>query len=292
MRAAESNAVIMAAGLATRFVPISLEKPKALLAVRGEILVERQIMQLMEAGIENIILVVGYLEEQFQYLKDKFDVTLVYNPYYRTRNNHSSLYAAREYLGDTFICSGDNYFFENVFMEKSSVSYYASVYEQGSTDEWCFTTDSSGRITNITVGGSDAWTMKGHAFLTSDFSEYLKRLLAEAVNDQNSRGKFWEDLYIEHIDEMDMFIKKYKDGVIEEFDSLEELRKFDAGYRDDTGCGILKRIAEQLNCREKELKDFKPLISGEEIYGFSFKMQEKAYQYELKKGLYRDGSFE
>ena len=37
------HAVIMAAGLSSRFAPLSYEKPKALFEVRGEILIERQI---------------------------------------------------------------------------------------------------------------------------------------------------------------------------------------------------------------------------------------------------------
>ena len=36
------NAVILAAGLSSRFAPISYEKPKGLLRVRGEVLIERQ----------------------------------------------------------------------------------------------------------------------------------------------------------------------------------------------------------------------------------------------------------
>ena len=48
------NAVIMAAGLSSRFVPLSYEKPKGLLRVRGEVLIERQIRQLREAGIDDI----------------------------------------------------------------------------------------------------------------------------------------------------------------------------------------------------------------------------------------------
>ena len=41
----------MAAGLSSRFAPISYEKPKGLLKVRGEVLIERQIEQLKAAGI-------------------------------------------------------------------------------------------------------------------------------------------------------------------------------------------------------------------------------------------------
>ena len=59
------NAIIMAAGTSSRFVPLSVERPKGLLEVKGEVLIERQICQLKEAGIEDITLVVGYKAEMF-----------------------------------------------------------------------------------------------------------------------------------------------------------------------------------------------------------------------------------
>ena len=73
------NAVIMAAGTASRFAPLSYEKPKALIKVKGEILIERQIRQLKEAGIAEIIIVVGYKKEQFDYLREKYDVKIIEN---------------------------------------------------------------------------------------------------------------------------------------------------------------------------------------------------------------------
>ena len=90
------NAVIMAAGMSTRLAPLSYEKPKALLTIHGEVLIERQIRQLQEAGIEDITVIVGYHREQFEYLKDKYGVVLVHNPDYLTRNNNASIYVARE----------------------------------------------------------------------------------------------------------------------------------------------------------------------------------------------------
>ena len=45
------NAVIMAAGFSSRFAPLSYECPKGLVKIKGEVLVERQIRQLQEAGI-------------------------------------------------------------------------------------------------------------------------------------------------------------------------------------------------------------------------------------------------
>lgn len=65
------NAIIMAAGASSRFAPLSYEMPKALIPVRGEVLIEREIRQLKEAGVPEIILVVGYRKEQFAYLADQ-----------------------------------------------------------------------------------------------------------------------------------------------------------------------------------------------------------------------------
>lgn len=74
-----NNAIIMAAGTASRFAPLSFEVHKALIEVKGEVLIERQIRQLKEAGINEVIIVTGYKAEQFEYLKDKFGVKLIHN---------------------------------------------------------------------------------------------------------------------------------------------------------------------------------------------------------------------
>ncbi|MBR7076113.1 MAG: NTP transferase domain-containing protein, partial [Lachnospiraceae bacterium] len=73
------NALIMAAGASSRFAPLSYEKPKALIDVRGEILIERQIRQLLAAGISDIYIAVGYKAEQFEYLTGKYGVHLIQN---------------------------------------------------------------------------------------------------------------------------------------------------------------------------------------------------------------------
>ena len=91
------------------------ERPKGLLKVRGEVLIERQIEQLKAAGVNDIIIVVGYKKESFFYLEDKYGVKIVVNRAYAERNNNSSLMLVREILGNTYICSSDNYFENNPF---------------------------------------------------------------------------------------------------------------------------------------------------------------------------------
>ena len=118
----------MAAGTSSRFAPLSYETHKSLLTVRGEVLIERQIRQIRDAGIDSVVLVGGYMKERFAYLREKFGVTIVDNPEYTCRNNHSSIYAARHLLGNSYICSSDNYFSRNPFESCVDDAYYAALY--------------------------------------------------------------------------------------------------------------------------------------------------------------------
>ena len=129
------NAIILAAGMSSRFVPLNFEIPKGLLSVKGQRLIERQIEQLKEKGIEEIIIVVGHMKEEFEYLKEKYGVILVETDEYKKKNNHSSVYAARKYLKNTIITSSDLYFSENIFQTYAFDSYYCTLFMSGKTAE-------------------------------------------------------------------------------------------------------------------------------------------------------------
>ena len=247
------NAVIMAAGASSRFAPLSYEIPKALIEVKGEILIERQIRQLREAGVPEIYVVVGYMAERFSYLEEKLGVHIVKNTEYLTRNNHSSIYAVRDILKNTYICSADNYFQANPFESQIDDSYYAALYSNGPTNEWCMQTDENGYITDVRVGGSNAWYMLGHAFWSEEFSAKFKKILVDMYDRPETAGLFWENIFIDNIADLPMRMRKYEDDVIFEFDSIDELRLFDTSYVEDTRSSILKYIAVQLGCRESEI---------------------------------------
>ena len=194
------NAVIMAAGMSTRFAPISYEKPKGLLNVRGE----RQIRQLHEAGITDIAVVVGYKKELFFYLEQKLGVKIVVNQEFASRNNNSTLMRVREMLGNTYICSSDDYFTQNPFEPYVWKAYYAAEFSEGPTKEWCLEFDSKQRITGVHIGGSGAWYMIGHAYFDRAFSERFGEILVAEYDDPRTTDKLWEELFIDHVDELDM----------------------------------------------------------------------------------------
>ena len=279
-----NNAIIMAAGTASRFAPLSFEKHKALIEVKGEILIERQIRQLQEAGIKEIIVVTGYMAEQFEYLKKKYGVVLVYNPDYLIRNNNASIYVVREYLKNSYICSSDNYFLNNPFEVEVDESYYSGVYVKGETNEWCIEED-NGRIKNVVVGGKDSWIMLGHVFWSEEFSKRFLSILETEYEWPETADKLWEDIYIDHISELDMKIRKYPSNFIFEFDTLDELRKFDSSYIEDTRSSILTSIAHRLKTEEKNLMNviaFKDKNNA--AAGFTFEVGHKyKYYYETQE---------
>lgn len=270
----------MAAGTSSRFVPLSSETPKGLLEVKGEILIERQIRQLREAGITDITVVVGYKADKFAYLKDKYGVELVLNEDFDRYNNTSSVIRVLDRLGNTYICSSDNYFPNNVFEEEPSQSYYSALYVNGETGEYCISTDTENNITSVTVGGNDSWYMVGHVYFSNDFSDSFKKLLAEEYVKEDVKQGYWEDVYISHIDELPkMKMRSYKEHEIEEFDSIDELRGFDDSYLYDTRSSVLKDIAQRLGCKEENLSDFTKLKHEGDYLLFTFQKDGKSYCY-------------
>lgn len=276
-----TNAVIMAAGLSSRFAPISYERPKGMLQVKGEVLVERQIGQLREAGIDEIILVLGYMKEEFFYLADKYGVDIVINPDYAVKNNYATLYLVRHRLDNTFICSSDDYFTENPFEPYVYQSYYAGEYSQCHTDEYGMKTGPRDVITSVlTDGGSDLWFMTGHAYFDRGFSRAFAALLEKVYVLPETTTKLWEKVYGEHIGELPpMVLRKYEKGIIHEFDSLDELNEFDPEFIDNVDSSILDNIAAVLGCGRHDVRNIVPIKQGLTNLSFRFDVGEEAFVY-------------
>lgn len=233
------NAVLMAAGYGSRLAPITDKMPKGLLRIRGEVLVERQISQLTEAGIDEIFLIVGYRKEQFAYLAANQRIHIVENQDYYRYNNISSLYRVLDVLDNTYICSADNYFTENVFAPYVYRSYYAAVYGDMPTEEYYLSVDADERITGVQIGGVRGWYMMGHVYFTHAFSEKFRTLLRYAYKtDAAVREMLWEQFYMQHLDELTLYRQCYSQNVIYEFDTLADILAFDPEFvnsNTDTG---------------------------------------------------------
>lgn len=275
------NAIIMAAGMSSRFVPLSLEKPKGLLTVNNEVLIERQIEQLQEAGVKDIILVLGYKKEAFFYLEDKYEgIKILINPEYNTKNNPHTLYLAQKYLKNTYICSSDDYFEENPFEEYVYQSYYAAIEVHEKMNEWYMIPDSQMNISGISLSGREGYIMLGHVYWDNAFSKEMVRLLNEDHEVGAYAQQLWEHILSDHLKQLPpMEIRVYPSDMIHEFDSLDELRQYDLNYVTNTHSKIMRNIAGVLGCEEQDITHFKAIKEGITNTSFVFEVKGEKYVY-------------
>lgn len=111
--------VILSAGMGTRLMPLTKEKPKPLLEVNGMTLLERMMKNLMNEGIDEFIVIVGYhkekVEELCPELEEKYSVNIkiIENEKYDVTNTSVSTYLASKYIEDNqrddfILINGDN----------------------------------------------------------------------------------------------------------------------------------------------------------------------------------------
>lgn len=276
-----NNAIILAAGKSNRFAPFTYEKPKGLFRVKGEILIERQIQQLHEAGIHEIYVVVGYMKEKFFYLEQKYGVHLVVNNTFSKNGNLLSLYVVKEHLDNTFICCADQYFNTNPFLYENTnnISYRACSYKTGKFREFGIKYSDAKVITDFNVGGCNSMAMVGHAYFNSNFSKLFVNLLDKEVNDFGVGNMFWEEFYAKHQKELTLYIKEYSDDEILEFDSIEDLRAFDSEFLGNVDSEIMNNICNTLKCVPNDVVDIEVIQAGLTNVSFSFYARGIKYVY-------------
>ncbi len=270
------NAIVLAAGFGSRCVPLTYETPKGLLKVKGQPMLERQIEQLLAKGIEEIILVVGYMKEAFDYLIDKYGVQLIFNPDYATANNYASLYQAADYLDNSYILVADNWMEKNIFNPYEPSSWYSCLYFEGETEEWCVETTASGLIKSIHIGGSDSLALVGPAYFDRAFSARFKPLLEETYGKAYAADYYWENILKDHLDELPMKAN-IQTGNVHEFENLEELRAYDKSYLNDTRNKIMTYIATQHQVSQGAIQGIEPMKEGLTNQSFKFSIGGEAY---------------
>ena len=120
------TAVIMAAGLGTRFGHMTEKMPKGFLPFMGEPMVIRSVKTLIDCGINRIIIGTGYKKEAYEALKkDYLQVECVFSPRYAETNSMYTLYNCREAIGnDDFVLLESDLVFEKRAIEVLLASPY------------------------------------------------------------------------------------------------------------------------------------------------------------------------
>lgn len=114
---------ILAAGVGSRLMPLTKDKPKSLISFEdGSSILERQLTTARNTeGITGVKIITGYRSEQIEEKIKELDLgsfaSVIFNPFFRVSNNLMSVWCALNDMagGDFCVSNGDNLYNESVF---------------------------------------------------------------------------------------------------------------------------------------------------------------------------------
>ena len=227
-------AILMAAGLGSRMLPLTDTIAKPLVKVNGIPLIETVLAALERRGIEEIYIVTGYKADQFVAVAEKHpSVRLVHNAEYATKNNINSVAVVADKMASSncFICEAD------LFLPNADVlcceltrSGYFGKMVHGHSDDWVFDTDANGRITRVGKCGTDCFNMVGISYFRQADAAKIARAVVEAASKPENANLFWDEVVDRLVknEELDLVVHPVSSDEIIECDTIEDLKKLEA----------------------------------------------------------------
>jgi len=262
------RAVLLAAGFGIRLFSGKSEEPKALLTVHGETLIERMIEQLCEVGVYEIYVVVGFEKERFEYLIDKYGVTLIVNPEYAKKNNLHSLALAKDHLENAYIVPCDIRCKDNPFGNRELYSWY--MVSDAKSNESTVRVNRKLELAAVQPY-SDGNRMIGISYLLADDARIIREKLCLMDQSRRYEGSFWEETLYEG----DKFLigpKIVADSDVVEINTVEELWELDRPV------GIpVSEIADVLGVAEDTVTDISVLKKGTTNHSYFFMCEGEKY---------------
>ena len=225
------RAVFFAAGFGSRLVPLTLEKPKPLIEVNGVRIIDTLLDAVIELGIEEIIIVRGYLKDQMDELLEKYPmIKFIDNDDYEKANNISSAFMVRDLFENTIILESDLILYNPNVLEKYVYnSFYYGIHTDVS-DDWCFKTDDL-LIESVHIGESDVHQMVGISYWNIEDGKQLKNDIESFYNSQGGEQRYWDEVtLIDFKDNYSVYVNPISFEDIIEIDTYDELKEIDSNY--------------------------------------------------------------
>lgn len=225
------RAIFIAAGFGSRLVPITLNTPKPLVRVKGVRIIDTLLDAVIAAGIEEIVIVRGYLAEQFDQLKYKYPmIKFVENPLYNESNNISSVMCIRYLLSNAYVLEADLLLSNPKLITKYQYSSNYLGVPTDKTDDWCFFMEGD-RIKRLGVGGVNCLHMFGISYWSEDDGRKLCNHVEQVYNSPGGKERYWDQVALgEFIKEYDIGVRECTFDDIVEIDTFRELKELDKVY--------------------------------------------------------------
>ena len=225
------RAIFLAAGFGSRMVPITLNTPKPLVLVKGKRIIETLLDAVVRAEIPEIIIVTGYLGEQFEVLQKKYpNIKIIENKLYNEANNISSAFLIRDKLQNSYVLESDLVLYNpNLIRKYEYESNFLGKYVKV-TDDWCFETK-NGIITKQKVGGYDCFQMYGISYYDAKDGKQLDNDIKAVYNAPGGKEKYWDQIPLDVCKQnYRISVRECKENDIIEIDTFNELKKIDPIY--------------------------------------------------------------
>ena len=227
------RAVFIAAGFGTRLVPITFNTPKPLVRVHGVRIIDRLIDACLAAGINEIIIVRGYLGELFDQLLYKYPmIKFLENPVYNEANNISSSLVARYMLSNAYVFEADLLISNPKIIKKYHYTSDFLAIKKDRSDDWCFRVK-DGIIQEEKVGGEgdDIWQMVGISYWADADGHKLSQDIQDVYNSPGGKERYWEQVPLVYKKEhYQVEVRECHDEDIVEIDTFKELKAIDKTY--------------------------------------------------------------
>ncbi|MBR5944872.1 MAG: NTP transferase domain-containing protein [Lachnospiraceae bacterium] len=225
------RAVFIAAGFGSRLVPITFNTPKPLVRVKGTRIIDHLIDACLEAGIEEIYIVRGYLAEQFDQLLYKYPmIKFLENPVYNEANNISSSLIAKDLLSNAYVFEADLLLSNPKIITKYHYTSDFLAIKKERTDDWCFDVK-DGVITEEKVGGEDCWQMVGISYWNKEDGLKLSKDIPDVFSTPGGKERYWEQVPLVYRKKnYAVEVRECFDDDIVEIDTFKELKKIDPTY--------------------------------------------------------------
>lgn len=264
------KAIILAAGLGMRMVPINTEVPKALLTVKGETLIERLIHQLHEVNVYDITVVVGFMKEEFEFLIDEYNVKLVCNMDYAKKNNLHSLAKVGSDLINTYIIPCDIWCETNPFNACELYSWY--MVKNQETDNTSVRLNKKYELVKTKLNEMGD-TMIGISYISLDDAGFVAKRIYSMSSQREYEHCFWEDvLYVKD----KMIVSPYVFNDAYEINTYEQLRDLDED-NEILNSDLMNIIKDTIGCEISKIVNIQLLKKGMTNRSFSFEVNSKRY---------------